>query len=85
MKATFLPFVSLPLVHGLSAAMLAELSKIFGVSTAKNERLMGIGLGILATPFMLVPIWGAIAARSYIETVGNSYLRELCADIGSEL
>lgn len=77
MKATFLPFVSIPLVHGLCVAMLAELDKIFDIGAAKHERPSNIALGVLATPFMAVPLWGAIPAMAYIETVGESYLKAL--------
>ena len=76
-KATFLPFVSIPLVHGLCVAMLSELDKMFDVGTAKDEKLTNIAIGVLATPFMAVPIWGAVAAASYVETVGESYLKAL--------
>jgi len=76
-KASFLPLVSLPLAHGLCAAMLKDLDKIFGVGKAVDENPSNIALGLLATPFMAVPLWGAIAAKAYIETVGESYLRAL--------
>jgi len=77
MKATFVPFVSIPLVHGLCAAMQSELDKIFGVSVAKGERRSNIAIGALVTPFMAVPLWGAIPAMAYVETVGESYLKTL--------
>ena len=77
MKATFVPFLSIPLVHGLCAAMQSELDKIFGVSVAKDERYSNIAIGALVTPFMAVPLWGAVPAKAYIETVGESYLKAL--------
>jgi len=76
-KASFLPLVSIPLVHSLCVAMLRELDKIFDVSPVKDEKLSNIAIGVLATPFMMVPIWGAIAAKAYVETVGESYLKAL--------
>jgi len=82
-KASFLPFVSIPLVHSLCVAMLLELDKIFDVGKAKNENPSNIALGVLATPFMAVPLWGAIAAKAYVETVGESYLRALIEMHGS--
>ena len=77
MKASFLPLVSIPMVHGLCVAMFADLDKIFGASAAKNEKLTNLALGILTTPFMVVPVWGAIPAMAYVETVGKSYLKAL--------
>ena len=77
MKASFLPFVSVPLVHGLCVAMQAELDKIFDIGAAKNEKYSNIALGALATPFMLVPVWGAIPSAAYVQTVGESYLKAL--------
>jgi len=57
--------------------MLHELDKIFDTCPAKDESLSNIALGVLATPFMVVPLWGAIAAKAYVETVGKSYLKAL--------
>ena len=77
LQASFLPFVSIPLVHGLCVAMQAEMGKIFGIGAAKGEKYSNIPLGVLATPFMMVPLWGAIPAEAYVQTVGESYLRAL--------
>ena len=76
-KAALLPFVSVPLVHGLCVAMQSELDKIFDIGAATGEKYSNIALGVLATPFMLVPLWGAIPAMAYIQTVGESYLKAL--------
>ncbi|MCL2057126.1 MAG: hypothetical protein FWH02_07930 [Oscillospiraceae bacterium] len=76
-NATFLPLVSIPAVHSLCAAMLSDLDKIFGTRKVENEKASNIALGILASPFMLVPLWGAIPAMAYIETVGESYIKAL--------
>ena len=75
-KATFVPFISIPLVHGLCAAMMNDLDGIFGL-TAKNERASNIAVGVLSTPFMMVPVWGAVPAAAYVKTVGESYLKAL--------
>ena len=80
-KATFVPFVSMPLVHSLCAAMMNDLDKIYGVS-AKGERASNVAVGVLATPFMMVPVWGAVPAAAYVKTVGESYLKAL-ADLQS--
>ena len=77
MKASFLPFVSIPVVHGLCVAMQSELDKIFEIGGAKGEKYSNIALGALATPFMAVPIWGAIPASAYVQTVGESYMKAL--------
>ena len=77
LKASFVPFVSLPLVHGVCFAMFSELDIIFGTSAHQTEKLSNIAAGILATPFMAVPVWGGIAARAYVQTVGESYLSAL--------
>ena len=77
MKAALLPFVSIPLVHGLCVAMQSELDKIFDIGAAKGEKYSNIALGVLATPFILVPLWGAIPAMAYVQIVGESYLKAL--------
>ena len=77
MKASFLPIVSIPLVHGLCVAMQAELDKIFDIGTAKDEKHSNIALGVVATPLMAIPIWGAIPAAAYVQTVGESYMKAL--------
>ena len=77
MKASFLPLVSIPLVHGLCVAMQSELEKIFDTGAVKDEKYSNIALGVLATPFMAVPLWGAILATAYVQTVGESYLKAL--------
>ena len=77
MKATFVPFVSILLVHGLCIAMHQELSRIFGVDTIKSEKYSNIVIGVLVTPFMAIPLWGAIPAAAYVQTVGESYLKAL--------
>ena len=76
-QATFLPFVSVPVVHSLCAKMIASLSDMFDIDTANREKYSNIALGVVATPFILVPLWGAIAASAYIESVGKSYLAVL--------
>ena len=77
MKAALLPLVSIPLVHGLCIAMQSELEKVFDIGAAKGEKYSNIALGVLATPFILVPLWGAIPAAAYVQTVGESYLKAL--------
>ena len=77
LKASFLPIVSIFLVHGICAAMQTELDKIFDIGKAKDEKHSNIALGVVATPFMLVPIWGAVPAEAYVQTVGESYLKAL--------
>ena len=77
MKASFLPIVSLFLVHGLCIAMKAELDKIFNIGAAKNEKYSDIALGVLVTPFIAIPLVGAIPAESYVKIVGESYIKAL--------
>ena len=77
LKASFLPIISLPLVHGLCVAMQAELDKIFDVSPAKAEKYSNIVLGVFATPFMAIPLLGAVPSEAYVRTVGKSYMKAL--------
>ena len=77
LKASFLPIVSLPLVHGLCVAMQAELDKIFDVGPAKGEKYSNIALGVFATPFMAIPLLGSIPSAAYVKTVGASYMKAL--------
>ena len=77
LKASFLPLVSLPLVHGICVAMQAELDKIFDVGPAKAETYSNVALGIFATPFMAIPLLGAVPSEAYVRTVGISYMKAL--------
>jgi len=58
--------------------MFRELDQIFGTCVPRSEEgYSNVAIGAIATPFMAIPVWGAIAAASYIETVGKSYLAAL--------
>ena len=77
LKASFIPIVSIPLVHGICAAMQSELDKIFDIGTAKDEKHSNIVVGAIATPLMLIPLWGAVPAEAYVQTVGENYMKAL--------
>ena len=76
-KASFIPILSIPLVHGICAAMQSELDKIFDIGKAKDEKHSNIVLGAIATPLMLIPLWGAVPAEAYVQTVGENYVKAL--------
>ena len=77
LKASFLPIVSLPMVHGLCVAMQTELDKIFNIGPVKTEKYSNIALGVIATPFMAIPLLGAVPSEAYVRTVGKSYMKAL--------
>ena len=79
-KIGWVPGGCIPFVHGLCIKMIAELNGIGGLSKDQNfadEIFADIVVGIIATPFMAIPLFSKIAAESYIESVGESYLEAM--------
>lgn len=77
MKIGFLPGGCIPFVHGLCIKMLTELDKAFGIKTAEGfgaEIFSNVMLGIIATPFMVVPLLSAAVAKGYVAAVGEGYI-----------
>lgn len=72
----WLPGICIPYVHSLCIMMIAEINKVYEISLEKDasDILVDAVLGIVATPFMTVPILSRAVTEAYIQTVGDSYL-----------
>lgn len=79
--ATKIGFVSggcIPIVHGMCIKMIADLNKTAGFKSSKKfvqEIFTDAILGIVATPFMLVPLLSVAVASAYVQQVGDDYLK----------
>ena len=74
---SFVPLISVPLVHGVCVKMIMQLDKILGIRTAKgldSEIFEDVLVGIIAAPAMMIPFVGAFAAATYIKTTAEYYL-----------
>ena len=83
---SFIPLVSVPLVHGLCVKMITQLDKIFGISTDKrfgSEIFSDILAGIMMAPAMAIPILGAGVAHTYIKCIGDYYAKAVAAVLAS--
>lgn len=75
-KIGWLPGGCIPFVHKLCIKMVAELHELYGLSSSKffaSNIFVNIAVGILATPFMVVPVLSSKVAKSYVETAGELY------------
>lgn len=74
--AGWLPAICIPYVHGLCAKMIVEINKAYEISTGKDisDMIADMIFGLVATPFMAVPVLSRVATEVYIETVGETYL-----------
>lgn len=64
--------------------MISKLNDIGGLSKDQkfaDELFADVVLGIVATPFMAVPLLSSLVAQSYIETIGEGYLKVMIAVI----
>jgi len=80
LKASFVPFISVPIIHGICVKLTSELNRIFGIKTTKSfggEAFTNTVVGLIATPFMLIPLAGAFFAIAYVESIGEAYLDAL--------
>ena len=83
---SFVPLVSIPLVHGICVKMIVQLDKIFGIPTDKgfsSEIFHDILTGIVIAPAMAVPVLGAGVAHFYIKTVGEYYVKAVASVLDS--
>lgn len=73
-----------PFVHGICIKMLSDLNGIVGIKGGKDlasEIFVNAVIGVIATPFMAVPLLSIPVAQAYVEAVGESYLKVLLAVI----
>ena len=75
-KAGWFSGVCIPIVHGLSIKMLADINKVYEINLEKDasDVIADIVIGLVATPFMAVPLLSRAVTEAYIETIGESYL-----------
>ena len=75
-KIGWIPGGCIPFVHGLCIKMVAELHGLYGLSTSEDfaaNIFTHIIVGLLATPFMVVPFLSSAVARGYVEAAGEQY------------
>lgn len=80
MKIGFVPGGCIPVVHGLCIAMVMELNKIVGINSTKGfaaDIFANAVVGLIATPFMAVPLLSGAIAYAYVGSVGETYLDSL--------
>ena len=83
-KIGFIPGGCIPIVHGLCISMIAALNKAVGINSSKDfstDIFANAILGVLATPFMVIPFLSSAAAYAYVAAVGESYLDSLMSVI----
>lgn len=74
------PAVCIPFVHGKCIKMIAELNEIAGFPKEEafaDEIFSNVIVGIIASPFMVIPFLSMAVAYAYVETVGEYYLEAL--------
>lgn len=80
MKIGLVPGGCIPIVHGICITMITALNKIVGINSNKgfaSDILANAVVGLIATPFMAVPLVSAGVASAYVEAVGETYLDSL--------
>lgn len=79
-KVGLLPVGCIPIVHGMCIKMLVNLNGMVGINSTKGfaeEIFANVVVGVIATPFMVVPLLSTGVAFGYISTIGESYLDAL--------
>lgn len=76
-KIGSIPVAGIPFVHGLCHKMVCDLNKLYRVNAPADEHITNVVAGIVLTPLMAIPILSALMASSYVETIGNTYLKAL--------
>lgn len=87
-KAGFLPGFCIPIVHGMCIKMLTDLNNMVGIDSAKElaaDIFANVVVGIIATPFMTIPLISVGVAYSYVSSVGEAYLDALMNVIGRSM
>ena len=83
-KIGFLPIGCIPIIHSMCIKMVVDLNKIVGISSNKNfasEIFTDALIGAVVTPLMAIPLLSSAAASSYIEVIGEAYLKTLLSVI----
>lgn len=80
LKIGFIPGGCIPIVHGLCISMICELNKKVGITSSKgfaSDIFANALVGLITTPFMIVPIISSGVAYAYVSAVGENYLNSL--------
>lgn len=80
MKIGFVPGGCIPIVHGICITMITALNKVVGINSTKgfaSDIFANAVVGLIATPFMVVPLVSAGVAYAYVAAVGETYLDSL--------
>lgn len=80
LKIGFVPGGCIPIVHGMCIKMIMDLNRIVGISSTEGfaaDIFANAVVGVIATPFMAVPLLSAAIAYGYVGAVGESYLDSL--------
>lgn len=86
MKIGLLPAACIPFVHGICISMIAELNDIAGINgdmALAANIFTNVILGVIATPFMAIPLLSAGVAKVYVESVGDRYFNALMSVINN--
>ncbi len=80
MKVGIVPVGCIPIIHGMCIKLFVDLNSMVGINSAKDfaaDIFANVFVGIIATPFMTVPLLSARAASAYISAAGEAYLDAL--------
>ena len=83
-KIGFIPGGCIPIVHGMCIKMIADLNKLAGIKGGgkfADEIFTNAVLGLISTPFMVVPLLSAAVAYAYVQQVGEDYMKALMSVI----
>jgi len=83
---SFVPLVSVPLVHGICVKMIVKLNKIFGIPTDNrfgSEIFNNILTGIVMAPAMAMPILGSAVSHIYVKSIGQYYIKAVVTVLNS--
>lgn len=80
-KAGWLSGICIPIVHGITIKMLSEINDIYGIKMEKeaSDVIADIVVGLVATPFMAVPLVSRLVTEAYVTALGESYLDAVVA------
>lgn len=79
-KVGYIPGGCIPFVHGICIKLIIDLNNLVGVKYTDGfakEIFSDVIVGLFATPFMVVPLLSTFMAESYIETMGQEYLKAM--------
>lgn len=82
-KIGFVPGGCIPVVHGMCIKMITELNGLIGIKSRNfaSEMFNDVVVGLIATPFMCVPLLSAAVAYAYVQQVGEDYFKALMSVI----